>query len=69
MRKLLVGLGIPYTGVIGLLPWAASINRFVLGVPFIYVWICAWFFLTFCCLAACWCVFDRKAALAAARAH
>ncbi|PRY09215.1 hypothetical protein B0G73_101121 [Paraburkholderia sp. BL25I1N1] len=32
--KLFIGLGIPYLGVIGLLPWVASVDRFVLGVPF-----------------------------------
>ena len=46
MLKLFIGIGIPYIGVIGLLPWVASVDRFVLGVPFIYAWIFTWFILT-----------------------
>lgn len=61
MLKLLIGIGIPYFGVIGLLPWVASVERFVLGVPFIYAWIFAWFVLTSACMLACWCLFDRDA--------
>ncbi|SEF02363.1 Protein of unknown function [Burkholderia sp. WP9] len=58
--KLFIGLGIPYLGVIGLLPWVASVDRFVLGVPFIYAWIFAWFILTSGCLMICWRVFDSR---------
>ncbi len=36
--KLLVGLGIPYGTVVGLLPWVASVDHPVLGVPFVYAW-------------------------------
>ena len=58
--KLFIGLGIPYLGVVGLLPWVASVDRFVLGVPFIYAWIFAWFILTSGCLMICWRVFDCR---------
>jgi len=58
MLKLLIGLGIPYIGVIGLLPWVASVDRTVLGVPFIYAWIFGWFVLTSGCLMLCWRLFD-----------
>jgi Protein of unknown function (DUF3311) len=61
MLKLFIGIGIPYIGVIGLLQWVASVDRFVLGVPFIYAWIFTWFILTSACLLACWCFFDRHA--------
>lgn len=60
MVKLFIGLGIPYLSVIGLLPWVASVDTSVLGVPFIYAWIFAWFILTSGCLMICWCVFDRQ---------
>lgn len=62
MLKLFIGLGIPYTGVIGLLPWVASVDRYVLGVPFIYAWIFLWFVLTSVCMWACWYLFDRASA-------
>ena len=54
-----IGLGIPYIAVIGLLPWVASVDRFVFGVPFIYMWIFIWFVLTSGCLSAVWYLFDR----------
>jgi hypothetical protein len=59
MLKLFIGIGIPFIGVIGLLPWVASVDRSVFGVPFIYAWIFAWFVLTSLCLQICWHVFDR----------
>jgi hypothetical protein len=61
MFKLLIGVGIPYLGVLGLLPWVASVDSFVLGVPFIYAWMFAWFVLTSACLYICWRCFDRPA--------
>jgi hypothetical protein len=61
MLKLFIGIGIPYLAVIGLLPWVASVDTFVLGVPFIYAWIFAWFVLTSVCLQLCWRLFDRHA--------
>ena len=59
MLKFLIGIGIPYIGVIGLLPWVASVDRYVFGVPFIYAWIFTWFVLTSGCLLLCWRLFDR----------
>lgn len=49
----------------GLLPWVAAQDRYVLGVPFIFMWIFAWFVLTSGCLFACWMLFDRRASGAA----
>lgn len=62
MLKLFIGIGIPYIAVIGLLPWVASVDRFVFGVPFIYVWIFMWFVLTSLCMLVCWLMFDRHEA-------
>ncbi len=59
MLRYLIGIGIPYVGVIGLLPWVASMDIYVLGVPFIYMWIFAWFVITSACLLTCWLMFDR----------
>jgi len=61
MLKVLIGLGLPYLGVLGLLPWVASVDANVLGVPFIYAWMFAWFVLTSACLYVCWRFFDRPA--------
>lgn len=61
MLKLFIGIGIPYIAVIGLLPWVASVDRHLLGVPFIYLWIFMWFVLTSLCMLACWMLFDRHA--------
>ncbi|WP_028207087.1 DUF3311 domain-containing protein [Paraburkholderia nodosa] len=60
MLRYLIGIGLPFLGVIGALPWvAAQQDRYVFGVPFIYAWIFAWFLVTSGCLFACWHFFDR----------
>lgn len=58
MLKIVIGLAIPYVGVIVLLPWVSSIDIPVFGVPFVYAWIFTWFFITSGCLYACWKLFD-----------
>lgn len=58
--KLFVGLGIPYGAVIGALPWVASTDYPIFGMPFTYVWIFCCFVLTSACLYACWFLFDRE---------
>ncbi|VWC76038.1 hypothetical protein BLA39750_00877 [Burkholderia lata] len=58
--RVLIGLGIPLLGILIALPWVASIDRYVLGVPFVYAWSYAWFVLTSGCLALCWLLFDRN---------
>lgn len=60
MLKFLIGIGIPYAAVIGMLPWVAKIDRVVWGIPFIYAWIFSWFVLTALCLCVCWYCFDRN---------
>jgi len=62
MLKFLIGIVVPYLGVIGLLPWAASNDFYVGGIPFIYAWIFAWFILTSFCLWLCWTLFDKRTA-------
>jgi hypothetical protein len=62
MVKVLIGLGLPYGGVLGLLPWIASADVYVLGVPLVYAWMFVWFVLTSACLFACWHWFDRHTA-------
>ena len=37
MLRYLIGIGLPYLGVIGMLPWVAMQDRNVLGMPFIYL--------------------------------
>jgi hypothetical protein len=59
MLKGFIGLGIPYIAIIGLLPYVASVDRFIFGVPFIYMWIFSWFILTSACLYTVWYLFDR----------
>ncbi|MBF5003160.1 DUF3311 domain-containing protein [Diaphorobacter caeni] len=59
MFKVLIGLGIPYIAVIGLLPWVSTVELSLLGVPFIYLWIFIWFVLTSACMYAVWYLFDR----------
>jgi hypothetical protein len=59
MLRYLIGLGIPYAGVIGLLPWIATKDAYILGVPLLYGWIFLWFVLTSGCLFICWYFFDR----------
>lgn len=62
MLRLALGLGLPYIGVIALLPWAASKDDvYLFGVPFVYAWIFAWFVLTSGCLWLCWMLFDKRA--------
>lgn len=59
MLRFFIGVVIPYVGVIGLLPWVNTVTFSVSGVPFLYLWIFAWFALTSLCLAICWYCFDR----------
>jgi Protein of unknown function (DUF3311) len=60
MIKIFIGLVIPYVGVIVSLPWISSIDASVFGIPFVYAWIFAWFFITSGCLYVCWKLFDQN---------
>lgn len=57
--KFFIGFIVPYVGVLGPLPWIASRDLFVLGIPLIYGWVFLWFFLTAGCMWVCWQFFDR----------
>ena len=59
MLRLFIGLGIPFIAVDLMLPWANSVDFKLYDVPFVYLWIFSWFFLTTACLLTCWFVFDR----------
>ena len=60
MARVFIGLVIPFVAVDLMLPWANSVAFTVFDVPFVYLWIFAWFILTSVCLMACWLLFDRK---------
>lgn len=63
MLRIFIGLVVPFVGVIGLLPVVTSTDLTVYGIPFAYLWITAWFFLTSGCLFACWKIFDERPVL------
>lgn len=56
--SVLIGLVIPFLGV-AVAPFLLNgITIKVLGFPFLYFWIFAWFVLTTVCLAICWYFID-----------
>lgn len=59
MLRVLIGLVLPFVGVIGLLPVVNGVAWTLWNIPFLYLWIFAWFILTFICLGICWLRFDR----------
>lgn len=59
MLRILIGLVLPFVGVIGLLPVVNGVTWTLWNIPFLYLWIFAWFILTFICLGICWLGFDR----------
>jgi hypothetical protein len=59
MLRILIGLVLPFVGVIGLIPFTNGVTWTLWNIPFLYLWIFAWFILTSVCLAICWLCFDR----------
>jgi hypothetical protein len=59
MLRVLIGLVLPFAGVIGLIPFANGVEWTLWNIPFLYLWVFAWFILTSICLAVCWLCFDR----------
>jgi hypothetical protein len=59
MLRILIGLGIPFTAVALFLPAANTVHLTIMNIPFLYLWMFAWFILTSACLAICWFCFDR----------
>ncbi len=60
MGRVIIGLVVPFVAVDLMLPWANNVEVTVLGMPFVYIWVFAWFILTFACLMTCWLLFDRE---------
>jgi hypothetical protein len=60
MLRLLIGLGLPFIAVVLMLPLVNAVNFTLFDIPFLYLWIFAWFILTSVCLGICWFAFDRK---------
>lgn len=59
MLRVLIGLVLPFVGVIGMIPVVNGVTWTLWNIPFLYLWIFAWFILTSVCLAVCWFRFDR----------
>ncbi|NVN41235.1 DUF3311 domain-containing protein [Ameyamaea chiangmaiensis] len=59
--RLLVGLGVPFVGVVVCLPLVDKVPRYFFGMPAVLDWMFLWFGLTSACLAACWFLHDRTA--------
>lgn len=59
MLRVLIGLVLPFVGVIGMIPIVNGVTWTLWNIPFLYLWIFAWFILTSICLAICWLGFDR----------
>ncbi|WP_322050595.1 DUF3311 domain-containing protein [Paraburkholderia bannensis] len=60
MKRLILGLGLPFIAIVVMLPMTQSLHFSVLGVPFVYFWLFSWLFLTSGCLFLCWYFFDRE---------
>ncbi len=59
MLRTAIGLGIPFFAIVIMLPFVNKVSVSVYGVPFLYLWMFAWFVLTSVCLGGCWLLFDR----------
>lgn len=59
MLRVFIGLVVPFIAVVLMLPLANRVDFTLLAIPFLYLWIFAWFILTSICLGICWFAFDR----------
>ncbi|MCF3946887.1 DUF3311 domain-containing protein [Acidiphilium sp. AL] len=59
MLRVIIGLGIPFTAIVVLLPVINLVQFTIWNIPFLYLWLFAWFVLTSVCLAICWFSFDQ----------
>ncbi|WP_153733399.1 DUF3311 domain-containing protein [Sporosarcina obsidiansis] len=57
--NVLIGLIIPFVGVIGGIVIFRNSEQFVLGFPILYFWMFLWFVLTTVCISLSWHFFDR----------
>jgi hypothetical protein len=60
LGSVLIGLVIPFVGVVGGVAFLSQSQVLILGMPAVYFWLFLWFILTSICLAASWHFFDRK---------
>ncbi|MFD2211430.1 DUF3311 domain-containing protein [Virgibacillus halophilus] len=58
--SLLIGLVIPFAGVLGGIFFTSKMDTTILGFPILYFWVFLWFPLTTVCLCISWHFFDRK---------
>ncbi|MBY0221766.1 MULTISPECIES: DUF3311 domain-containing protein [Sporosarcina] len=58
--NVLIGLVIPFVGVIGGILAFRNSEQFVLGFPILYFWMFLWFILTSICISLSWHFFDSK---------
>lgn len=58
--SVLIGLVIPFVGVVGGVAFLSQSRFSILGIPAVFFWMFLWFILTAICLAASWHFFDRK---------
>ena len=59
MLRAVIGLGIPFSAVVLLLPYVNTFDFTLFNIPFLYLWMFSWFILTSACLCGCWWFFDR----------
>ena len=60
MLRVIIGLVVPFIAVVVMLPWVNAVTFTWYNIPFVYLWVFAWFILTTLCLGICWFAFDRK---------
>lgn len=58
--SVLIGLVIPFVGVVGGVVVLSQSRALILGLPAVFAWIFLWFILTAVCLGICWHFFDRN---------
>jgi hypothetical protein len=59
MLRVFIGLGVPFIAVVAMLPLVNEVSFTLFNIPFLYLWMFAWFILTSACLGTCWLCFDR----------
>jgi hypothetical protein len=57
--RVFIGLVVPFIAVALMVPVANEVSWTLWNIPFLYLWMFAWFILTAGCLAICWFCFDR----------
>lgn len=58
MLRILIGLIVPFIGIVVLLPWVNGVKWAPLNLPFLYWWMFLWFIISTVCLLVCWFGFD-----------